>query len=242
MIKAKHIGSQACTQMAKYTAVPFECLLFFSQNIFKSSWPWRRPCSMLSWQPSKRWVLPRAACCYGIRNGFNIFRQVLWRVSNIRCKERGGAELERRVPWLALVLKLWPTLLSSFKAIHLVEPALHSPQSFVYIEQGKLETDGGTKRWKMIWEDELVGKYLEHMTMRTHVCEIFCSSMVSSFLQLMSKDTISAFGPELSGDLEQQVSGDLKRKQNGKILLSSKQTVVVKNLWRETTPMSRKHY
>lgn len=30
--------------------------------------------------------------------------------------------------------------------------------------------------------------------------------MPSSFPQLMSKETISPFGPELSGDLEQQVS------------------------------------
>lgn len=30
--------------------------------------------------------------------------------------------------------------------------------------------------------------------------------MASSFPQLMSKETISPFGPELSGDLEQQVS------------------------------------
>lgn len=34
----------------------------------------------------------------------------------------------------------------------------------------------------------------------------FLISMASSFLQLMSKETISPFGPELSGDLEQQVS------------------------------------
>lgn len=42
--------------------------------------------------------------------------------------------------------------------------------------------------------------------MRTCECLIFYSSMMCSFLQLMSKDSMSAFGADLSGDQEQQVS------------------------------------
>lgn len=42
--------------------------------------------------------------------------------------------------------------------------------------------------------------------MTTCECQIFYSSMMCSLLQLMSKDSMSAFGPDLSGDQEQQVS------------------------------------
>lgn len=48
------------------------------------------------------------------------------------------------------------------------------------------------------------------MTMRTCECRIFYSLMTCSFLQLMSKDGMSAFGADLSGDQEPQVSATEK--------------------------------
>lgn len=62
------------------------------------------------------------------------------------------------------------------------------------------------------------------MTKRTCDCQISYSSLICSFLQLMSKDGMSAFGPDLSGDQEQQVSAS-EKETNRHFRHSSEQTV-----------------
>lgn len=147
---------------------------------------------MLSWQPSKRWALSMAVCSCGIRQCFNIFSEVYWCTSNVRCKLRVERNSIRKVKILALVLKWLLILFPISKEIFSCASSEFSLDIFVY-------RASHVRNW---WWHQQVRNDLW-----TCECQISYNSKMCSFLQLMSKDSMSAFGADLSGDQEQQVSG-----------------------------------